>query len=190
VADDAVASPRKKGAAEGRTIVFVDEAGFYPLPAVVRTYAPVGQTPVLAEEVTRDHLSAISAVTPTGRLFARVQEEAVRGVDVVRFLGQLLTYLGGKLLIIWDGAPIHHGQAVKDYLAAGHAERLLLEQLPGYAPELNPDEGVWNHLKRVELANVSTLDLLDLRGELHRAIRRMQHRPELVRTFFDEAGYL
>lgn len=94
------------------------------------------------------------------------------------------------MLIVWDGAPIHRGQAVKDYLAAGHAERLLLEQLPGYAPELNPDEGVWNHLKRVELANLSTLDLLDLRGELHRALRRMQHRPELVRSFFHEAGYL
>src|SRR5438067_606740 len=113
----AVADPRKKGAAEGRTPCFVDEAGFYPLPAVVRTYAPVGQTPVLHEEWTHDHLSAISAVTPAGQLFARVQERSLCGQDVVRFLSQLLGQVAGKLLIVWDGTSIHCGQPVKAFLA-------------------------------------------------------------------------
>jgi transposase len=185
-----VARPRKKGVAEGRTPCFVDEAGFYPLPAVVRTYAPVGQTPVLHEAWTHDHLSAISAVTPAGQLFARVQERSLCGQDVVRFLSQLLGQVAGKLLIVWDGASIHSGQPVKEFLARQPAGRIQLEQLPGYAPELNPDEGVWKHLKRVALANVSTLGLLDLRAELRRALQRLQRRPDLVQGFFHAAGYL
>ena len=67
------------------------------------------------------------------------------GPDVVRFLRHLLRHIPGLLLVIWDGAPIHHGQAVKDFLASGGAARLQLEVLPGYAPDLNPDEGLWNY---------------------------------------------
>ena len=67
----------------------------------------------------------------------------------------LLRKIAGKILLIWDGSPIHHGQAVKEFLSAGAANRLHLERLPGYAPDLNPDEGIWNYLKRVELGNVA-----------------------------------
>jgi transposase len=58
----------------------------------------------------------------------------------------------GAVLVIWDGAPIHRGQPVKDFLRTGAAKRLHLEQLPGYAPELNPDEGIGNYLKRARNA--------------------------------------
>jgi transposase len=83
-----------------------------------------------------------------------VQERAYRGRDIVRFLRHLLRHIPGKLLIIWDGAPIHRSQAVQDYLAGGGTRRIHLEQLPGYVPELNPAEGIWNYLKRVELKNL------------------------------------
>lgn len=110
-------------------------------------------TPVLRAPLSRDHLAAISAVTADGRLFTHLQRDAFRGPAIVAFLRQLLRQVRGKLLVIWDGAPIHHCQPVTDFLAAGAARRLHLERLPSYAPELNPDEGIWNHLKRVELAN-------------------------------------
>jgi transposase len=74
------------------------------------------------------------------------QERAFKSPDVVRFLKHLLRQMPGKLLIIWDGSPIHRGRAVKGFLASGAARRVRLEQLPGYAPELNPDEGIWKHL--------------------------------------------
>lgn len=61
---------------------------------------------------------------------------------MVRFLKQLLRQVSGKLTVIWDGAPIHRGQAVREFLAGGAGRRLRLEQLPSYAPELNPAEGV------------------------------------------------
>ena len=118
----------------------------------VRTWAPVGQTPVRRVNLTRDHLAAIRGITPDGPLVMQVQDRAYRAEDVVRFLRLLLRKISGKLLVIWDGAPIHRGQAIKAFLRKGAAKRLHLEQLPGYAPELNPAEGLWNYLKRVELA--------------------------------------
>jgi transposase len=81
---------------------------------------------------------------------------------VVRFLRVRLRKIPGKLLLIWDGAPIHRGQPIKDFLHRGAAKRLQLEPLPGYAPDLNPDEGIGNYLKRVELGNLCCRDLADL----------------------------
>jgi transposase len=185
-----VARPFRKAQEEGRTVIFADEAGFSPLPFVARTYAPCGQTPVLRAPLTHDHLSVISAITPAGRLFTHIQEEAVRGGAVVAFLRQLLRQVHGKLLVIWDGAPIHRAQPVKDFLAAGAATRLHLVQLPGYAPDLNPDEGVWNHLKRVELKNRCCQDLDELRWELGLALRRLRRKPHLLTACFRQCGYL
>jgi transposase len=165
----ALASAGKKAVAEGRTIVWGDQSGFYLLPMAVRTWAPCGQTPLLRVPLTRDHLSAISGITADGRLFMQTQDHAYRSPDVVRFLRVLLRKIRGKLLIIWDGAPIPRGQPIKDFLRAGAAKRLHLEQLPGYAPDLNPDEGVWNYLKRVELANLCCPDLPALSLALRRA---------------------
>ena len=123
--------PRKKAPDEGYTIVWVDESGFYLLPLVVRTWAPRGQTPVLRVKLTRDHLSAMSGLTLDGRLFLQVQEPTYTAETVVGFLRHLLRQIHGKVLVIWDGAPIHQGHPIKDFLAAGAAKRLHLERLPG-----------------------------------------------------------
>jgi transposase len=170
--------------------VFVDESGFYLLPLVVATYAPRGQTPVLAETVTRDHLAVIGGVTPQGGLFWQIYERPLSGAEVVRFLKHLLRCLPGPLIVIWDGAPIHHNRQVQAFLAAGQAARIHLEPLPGYAPELNPNEGVWDSLKVKELANVACENLTALRHELARAAQRLRRHPEIIRGYFREAGYL
>jgi transposase len=190
VARGALARPQKRAEQEGATIVWVDESGFYLLPLALRTWAPRGQTPILHVPLTHDHLSAISAITLDGRLFLQVREDSYDGEAVVDFLRVVLRQIPGKLLVIWDGSPIHHGQAVKDFLRAGAAKRLQLEQLPGYAPDLNPDEGIWNYLKRVELANVCCADLDDLRHHLLRAGVRLRHKPEVVRACSRQCGYL
>jgi transposase len=167
----------------------VDEAAFYLLPGLVRTYAPRGETPVLRLPLTRDHLAAISGITEDGRLLFRVQAHAFRSPDVVDFLRQVARCLRGKLLVIWDGASIHRAQPVKDFLAAGAAKRLRLETLPGYAPELNPDEGIWNHLKRVELRNVRCQDLEHLDDELRRAVKRLRHKRHVLHGCLRQVGY-
>jgi len=155
----------EKGAIkEGRSILFVDHSGFYVLPAVVRTYALVGQTMM-------------------------EQERAFKGEDVVRFLKHLLRQIPGKLLLIWDGSAIHRGGAVKDFLASGASWRLKLEQLPGYAPDLNPDEGVWKHLKCVELKNLCCQSLSELRAELRRAKERLRHKTHVILGCIRQPGF-
>jgi transposase len=172
----------------GATVIWVDESGFYLLPGLVRTYAPRGQTPILALPLTRDHLAAISGITRAGRLFLTVQERAVNGADAATFLRRVLRLVRGPLLVIWDGAPIHRAAPIKRLLASTVGRRLRLETLPGYAPELNPDEGIWQYLKHVELRNLCCDDLPRLRDELGRAARRLRHRPDIIRACFREVG--
>ena len=164
--------------------MFVDEAGFCLLPAAVGTYAPRGQTPLLRVPLTWEHVSVISAITPDGRLFMMTQSLAFRGAAIVRFLKHLLRHMGGKLLIIWDGLPAHRGQAVKDFLRQGAAQRLYLECLPGYAPDLNPDEGVWRYLKYVEMKNLCCHNLDELRDELRKAIARLRYKTDVILACF------
>jgi len=177
----------KKAEIEARTIVFVDEAGFYLLPGAVRTYAPRGQTPILKSRPW-EHLSTISAITSQGKLFTWTQEQAFTGPDIVRFLKHLRRHLKGNLLLIWDRLPAHRSQPVKDFLSQGAAKQLHLEQLPGYAPDLNPDEGVWNYLKNVELKNLCCRHLAHLKSELRKAIARLRRKPHLILSFFRQAG--
>ena len=160
--------------------MFVDEAGFYLLPAVVRTYAPRGQTPILSVPLTRDHFSVIGAITPDGKLYTMFQDHAFKGPDIVRFLCHLLHHITGKLLIIWDGLPAHRGQDVRDFLSQGAAQRIHLERLPGYAPDLNPAEGIWQYLKYVELKNLCCHDLPELRCELRKATARLRHKTDVI----------
>ena len=106
----------------------------------------------------------------------------------MRFLRLLLRKIPGKLLVIWDGSPIHRGQAIKKFLARGAAKRLHLERLPGYAHDLNPEEGIWNLLKRKELANICCADLAELAGEVTRAKGRLRHRREVILACFSHAA--
>jgi len=184
-----LARVEKKAAEEGRTIVFVDESGFYLLPIVVRTYAPCGCTPILKEFLSYDHLSVIGAVTPQGRLFLKIYDHSITSREVVAFLGQLQRLIPGLLLVIWDGSPTHRSKIIKAYLSAGSARRIHLEQLPGYAPELNPTEWVWSYLKVADLANIACDFLSELDALIQRVKKRVQHKPEMIRAFFLDAGY-
>jgi transposase len=183
-----MASAQKGAAKERRRIVFVDETGCYLLPSVVRTYAPRGQTPVLREQATRDHLSAISGVTPEGHLFVQAQDHAFSGAEAAAFLRHLTRHLSTRLLVIWDGNPIHRSKEVQAFLASEAGKDVHLERLPGYAPDLNPDEGVWQLLKGVELKNVTCLHLGHLFHEFWKAVKRLRQKPWLLRACSLEPG--
>src|SRR5215213_8886407 len=150
---------------------------------------PVGRTPILHERLGRDHLSAMSAVTLDGRLYMIEQEKAFKGEDAVRFLKHLMRHIPGKLLVIWDGSPIHRAGAVKDFLAGGAAARVQLERLPGYAPDLNPDEGIWKHLKCVELKNLCCQSLAELKVELRKAKERLRHKRDVILGCIRQPGF-
>ena len=144
---------------------------------------------MLRVPLSRDHWSVIGALTDTGRLLLQMQAPAFRGPTIVRFLQHLLRQLPGPLLVLWDGAPIHRAQVVKDFLAQGAAARLQLEVLPGYAPELNPAEGIWHYLKNVELRNVCCDDLAELRGDLRLAVQRLRHKRQVLQGCIAQCGY-
>jgi transposase len=179
---------RRRARRERRTLVFEDESGFYLLPGVVKTYAPEGLTPVLREKQTRDHLSVMGGMTPEGRVYTLVRQESLNGQHSIEFLLHLLRVAGERLLVIWDGSPIHRRAEVKEFVASTQG-RVWLEALPGYAPDLNPwDEGGWHHLKDVEMRNLVCRDLDELNQELALAVGRLRQKPHLVRSFFAQAG--
>jgi transposase len=133
---------------------------------------------------TRDHLSAISAISPEGTLYFHSQDHAIDSADVVAFLEHLLREVPGRMVILWDGAPMHRSPLIRAFLAHGAAPRLHLERLPAYAPELNPGEGLWQQLKGVELRNVCCVNIAQLRVELRDAVKRVRRKPRLIQSFF------
>jgi transposase len=169
-----VAGAQKQAQIEGRTRGFVDESGFYLLPGLARTYAPCGQTPILRSVYTRAHVSVMSGLT-------------LDSLDSVIFLKHLRPHVSEKLWVIWDGSPIHKGHG-RTCLAAGGARQMHLEQLPPYAPDLNPGEGVWQHLKHVDMRNLCCVHLPHLRRELQLAIKRLRRKPHVLTACFAQAG--
>ena len=138
-----------------------------------------------------DHLSAISAISMTGELYLAVQDRSYRSSDVIEFLRQLLAEIAGKLLVIW-GRCAHPPQprGPGSFCPRGAARRIQLERLPGYAPELNPDEGVWRYLKRVELKNVVCADLTELARQFWTAVERLRAKSDVLRSCISEVGYV
>jgi transposase len=178
---------REEARRERRELVFVDESGFYLLPGVVKTYAPEAETPVLDEWQTRDHLSVMGGVTPRGKVYSLVRPKSLNGLHSIEFLVHLGRLAGDRLMVIWDGSPIHRRAEVKAFVAeAGDAIRL--EPLPAYAPDLNPVEWLWRHLKEVEMRNLTCLDLDQLHLELHLALGRLRQKSRLIPSFFAGAG--
>lgn len=179
---------RRQAVRERRTLVFMDESGFYLLPGVVKTYGPKGNTPVIDRWMTRDHLSVMAGFTPTAKVYTLVRPEPLTSEHTVAFLEHVRRHTGKRLLVIWDGSPIHRWGVVPEYLAS-QAKSIQVEALPGYAPDLSPwDRGGWHHLKHVEMRNVSCMDLEELHLELHLAIGRLRQKPHLIRSFFAYAG--
>ncbi len=173
-------------------IVFLDESGFMLTPTVRRTWAPQGETPVLSCWDRRDRISAISCITVSpkrARLnfhFELLPDNTnVSAEHVVGFLRQLKAQLG-PFTVIWDGAQIHsRAGLVKEYLAE-HPE-IVAETLPAYAPELNPDEGVWGWTKYGRLANLAAAHTMELRARIEKELLILREDHRWLESFIREA---
>lgn len=170
---------------EGRTIVFVDESGLSERPSVVRTWAPVGQTPQLHFSFNWKQLSVIAGVT-WWQCYFRLYPGTIKGPQAADFLGRLRRQIGKPLLVIWDGLAVHRSRAVKKWLER-HPGQVHLANLPAYAPELNPVEYLWGHLKKHALCNFCPRDFDELTPQARKALRSAQRRPKLVRAFWHQA---
>lgn len=153
------------------------------VPNVARTWAPRGHTPHLRCAGHWTKISAISAISVSPRrrrlaLYARFhRDKNIRSPEVVRFLRQLLKHLRGPVVLLWDSGRPHKGAVVKEFLKTH--PRLHPHRFPGYAPELNPDEFVWTHLKR-SLANSVPIDLSHLKQLLHPPLQRLRQSQKLL----------
>jgi transposase len=174
-------------------VVFLDESGFMLTPTVRRTWAPQGDTPLLSSWDRRDRLSAISCITlspqrsRTNFYFNLLPENVnTNAQHIVDFLRDLKQELGGPYTVIWDGSNIHsRSKVVKAYLAK-HPE-IAAETLPGYAPELNPDEGVWGWTKYGRLANLAAANTTGLRERITTEFATLKENRWLLNSFIQEA---
>jgi putative transposase len=121
-------------------------------------------------------------------LYLVQQERAFDGDSVVGFLKHLLEQVSGLIGIVWDAAPIHRGEAMRQFLTEGGAARIELVMLPGYSPDLNPAEGVWSYLKGVLLANIVCHNLSQLWQLLSDAVTTLKCDPFIIQGCFLQPG--
>lgn len=175
-------------------LVFLDESGFQLTPSLRRTFAPRGQTPVLECWDRRDRISALSCITLSpleghpGLYFELLPvNRTVHAEDVVEFLRDLRRQLRGPFTVIWDRHGIHSkSQVVQAFLA--ETPDIVVEDFPGYVPELNPDEWVWGWTKYGRLSNLAAWDSNELWDHVVMALIDLKFQPELLNAFLKEAG--
>jgi transposase len=158
VGEQALAAIEKRARRQRALIVFEDESGVSLLPSVRATWAPRGQTPVLRHRFNWKRLSLAGALAyePDGsdaHLVFQLRPGAYNDASLIDFLSDLNEIEHRPVLLIWDGLPAHRSRRMSDWVASQGAW-LSVEQLPGYAPDLNPLEQAWGHLKSQELANL------------------------------------
>lgn len=150
-----------------------------------RTWSPRGQTPQLEFHFNWKQLSAIAGIT-WWQFYFRLYPGAIRTPQVLNFLSHLKRQIRGRLLVIWDGLPIHRSRKVRAFLSKqrGH---IILAALPAYAPELNPTEYIWGYWKNHCMANFCAKDFVHLSSFARRTLKRAQKRTPLVRAFWKQA---
>lgn len=150
-----MAAYKKNAERLGAHIVFIDESGFLLIPSVRKTWSPRGLTPIVRHHQLRHRISAISGVSVSPKqkrlgLYFSLHEKNIQQAEVCHFLRHLLKHLRGEVIVVWDNSRTHKGDMIRNICR--RYKRLRLEPLPPYAPELNPDEGVWSQAKTA-LAN-------------------------------------
>lgn len=168
--------------------MFIDESGLLMAPLVRRSWAPRGQTPLLYQRTrTREKVSVIAAlwVSPKRRhvalYFTLAPNTNVNAVWSVAFLRQLARHIRNPIIVIWDRLKAHRSRAVRQFVE--RSNRIHIELLPPYAPELNPVELLWCYLKCNPLANLAAVDAEHLSSLAHRQACLLEHHQDLLRSF-------
>jgi transposase len=179
---------KKNAKKEGRTIVFVDESAFYLSPAVVKTWSPAGSTPEVDAPFGHEHLSVIGGMTLEGSLYVQIHRSSIGAHGAVEFVRHLLRHVPGRLLLLWDSARIHKSAELKDFRRLDTIQRLTIEYFPSYAPEVDPQEYVWHHLKHIDLRNLTDRSIDQLWVHLRMATKRLRARTGLLKSLTRHAG--
>jgi transposase len=175
---------RAQARREGGVVLWLDEMGVRSDAAAGRSWAPIGQTPVVKGTGKRFRVNMISAVSNAGMLRFRLFTGSFSGPVFTDFLRRLLRDCGGrKVHLIVDGHPVHRAKAVSAWVGR-HGERIQLHFLPGYSPELNPVELLNHDVKANAAGRRRPRSADELRDELHGYLRRRQRQPAVLVRFF------
>jgi transposase len=170
----------------GANIFFLDEAGFQSDPPLGRTYGLKGHTPVLKTSGQRQSLNVISAVNARGQFWAATYTGKLNAESFVAFLKNFMKGRG-KVFLVVDGHPAHKANLVTEYVAS-LGGRLELHPLPPYAPDLNPDEFVWSHMKTNGVSKKPLKKNESLKDRIEADLLNLHGNPSLVRSFFQAAS--
>ena len=192
-------APGKKVAAErGAWICFEDEAGHTLRPPKSRTWAPRGKTPVIpvsGKGSGRISVAGLVCVRPghRTRLLFRIKTHRQRKgerrsfaeTDYIALLDAAHQYLKAPIVVVWDNLNTHVSAAMRDMITA--RDWLHVVQLPAYAPDLNPAEQVWSHVKR-SLGNLAVTGVDHLAAIVRNRLKQIQYRPDLLDAFLAHTG--
>jgi len=173
----------RQARAQGANLFFWDESGFRADTVHGKTWAVRGQTPVVQRPGQRQSISAASAVNANGAFWFCTYEGALDAERFIELLQKLMKYRRKPVHLVLDSLPAHKKALVRDYITTTNG-KLTLHFLPGYAPDLNPDELVWSHIKRTGTARRPLQQGEKLRDKIEQQLARLKQMPHLVRSFF------
>ena len=169
--------------ASGGEVYFWDESGFRADTVHGKTWGVKGQTPVVERPGQRQSISAASAVNARGGFWYCTYQGGLNAELFVTLLRQMMRNRSRPVHLVVDGLPAHKTARVKAYVASTDG-LLTLHFLPGYAPDLNPDELVWSHMKRTGVARSPLRRGEKLQDKIEAQLAAIKNTPRLVRSFF------
>ncbi len=167
----------------GADIFFLDEAGIRSDAPLQRTWGARGRTPVVATSGQRQSVNAISAVNRLGAFWYNVYSGRLNAAQSILFLKDFVRYRRRPVFLVVDRHPAHIAKIVAEHVQS-LGGRLELHFLPGYAPDLNPDEFVWNHLRQKGISKTPLRQNESLRARVEADLAAIHADPPLVRFFF------
>jgi transposase len=188
-----MAADKKSARRQRAHLVLIDESGFLMSPLVRRTLAPRGKTPILkAPARHREKVSITAALTISprrrrvGLYWQTYPKSFVNAERSAEFLRHLLRHLRSAVIVVWDAGTMHKGEPIRQVLL--DFPRLSLERLPPYAPDLNPVEYLWSHLKYGQMANFVPDDVFQLDAVLNKHLHHTRQSPTRLRGFLKASG--
>jgi transposase len=176
---------RARAKREKAEIHWEDETGLRSDHQTGTSYAPRGRTPAIAGTGQRFGCNMISTITNHGTLRFMVFKRRFTADVMIGFLRRLVRQADRKLFVILDGHPVHRSKKVKTWVAE-HRDQIELFQLPGYAPQLNPDELLNQDVKSNALGRRRPANQQEMITNVRSYLRGTQRQPEIVRSYFEQ----
>lgn len=164
-------------------VFFLDESGVRSDAPLGRTWAPKGKTPIVKTSGQRQSINAISAVNPRGAFWYDVFSGSLNATVFLQLLKRFMRRRRKPVILILDRHPAHIAKMIAHFVQSQEG-RLEIFFLPGYAPDLNPDEFVWSHMKRNGVTKEPLKKNESLKQRVHHDLTAIKSNRKLVRSFF------